>query len=222
MQREKIEYVPLWSPWLRASHWIIALGTLFQIASAWGMDNDAFRPAFWRDWHVMVGQLIALALALRILLLFLPGSSHWSSLAPRRAELAAMVAMIKFYVSFTRWPLPRWFAHNPLWKLLYVLVLLALVVSAVSGLMHHALSGPAAFHGAALHGIVATPITLFALAHVIAVFLHDLKGRGALVSAMISGNRYVHVEARGEKSMPRPSNEPIRVPLDRIGRNDRS
>lgn len=221
MENERIQYIRLWSPWLRTSHWIIALGTLFQIASAWAMANDATDPAFWRDWHLMTGQVMTLALALRLVLMFLPGSSHWRELIPRRSEFPAMLAMIKFYLSLARWPLPRWFAHNPLWKPVYLLVLLLLLVSAVSGLLHHGTSGAAGFHAATLHGAVATPITLFVLLHVVAVFLHDLKGRGSLVSAMIGGSRYVHVEVREDDSRAAPGKGAVRIALDSITTPDR-
>ena len=49
----------------------------------------------------------------------------------------------------------------------------------------------------ALHSWLGGVLALFTLLHVIAVFLHDLKGKGALVSAMISGWRYFHVTRQG-------------------------
>ena len=37
-------------------------------------------------------------------------------------------------------------------------------------------------------------ILILTVAHVLAAFLHDLKGKGAAISGMISGYRYFHVE----------------------------
>lgn len=219
MKQERIEYVRVWSPWLRASHWVIAFGALFEIASAFGMRNDVSDPGFWRDWHVIVGQLVALALAVRVALLFTPGSSNWREFLPRRSQFPAMLQMIRFYISFTRHPLPAWFAHNPLWKPVYPLALLLLAVSAASGLAFHTDVPLAGYSAAGLHATVASPIGVFALFHVIAVFLHDLKGRGAFVSAMIGGYRYVHVGRNGPGARTRG---PVSASLDGITTPDSS
>ncbi|KAA3630712.1 MAG: cytochrome b/b6 domain-containing protein [Proteobacteria bacterium] len=221
MNGEQIEHVRIWSPWLRACHWAIAVGVLFQVASSWGMTRDAVDPAFWRDWHVIVGQLMTLALAARAVLMFFPGTCSWRELAPRRSELAAITQMIKFYLTFTRFPLPAWFAHNPFWKPLYLAVLVLLALSALSGLLFHSPYPLAGRSAPALHAAVATPIAAFALFHVVAVFLHDLKGRGAFVSAMIGGGRYVHVDRGGPFGAGRPKG-PVSVSVDAIKTPDKT
>ena len=75
MQQENIRYVLVWSVWLRLSHWIIAGGVLFQITSAWALEHDEANAAYWLDWHLIAGQIILMALALRVVLLFFPGSN---------------------------------------------------------------------------------------------------------------------------------------------------
>jgi len=113
MQQENIRCVLVWSSWLRLSHWVIAGGVIFQIVSAWALAHDA-------------GQIISMALFLRVILLFFPGSSNWRAFIPERSQVQAMVQMIKFYLSLARFPLPSWYAHNPLWLPVYPVFYLVL------------------------------------------------------------------------------------------------
>ena len=197
MESETIRYVKIWSGWLRLAHWLIAAGVLFELASAWALAHDGIDPVFWYDWHIMIGQLTALAVLLRVALLFVPGSSHWRALLPDRTDRQAMVQMLKFYLSLARTPLPAWYAHNPLWKPLYLLVLAVLAACVATGQFQDA---PWLVFGQepdALHSWLGGVLGLFTLLHVMSVFLHDGKGKGALVSAMISGWRYFHVTRQG-------------------------
>jgi len=190
--QENIRYVLVWSGWLRLAHWVIAAGVLFQIVSAWAIAHQNVDVLFWRDWHMIIGQVLLIALMLRLALLFFPGSSHWRSLIPNRSDIPNIVQMIKFYVTFARFPLPNWYAHNPLWKPLYLLLFVLLAGCLLAGIFLNAPYHIAGFSLPALHSLLAQIITLFVIAHVIAVFLHDLKGKGAFISAMINGYRYFH------------------------------
>jgi Ni/Fe-hydrogenase 1 B-type cytochrome subunit len=193
MNTDSIRQVPIWSGWLRAAHWLIATGVLFELFSAWTLEQGAADPDFWRDWHVMVGQLVALALLLRLGLLFVPGSSHWRTLLPNRVQWRAMAQTLKFYLSLTRTPLPAWYAHNPLWAPVYLLVLLVLAVCIASGFLHRGHGTITGLSPAALHAALGQALAIFSLFHVLAAALHDWKGEGALISAMFSGRRYFHV-----------------------------
>ena len=197
METETIRYVKIWSGWLRLAHWLIACGALFELASAWALAHDGIDPVFWYDWHIMIGQLTALAVLLRILLLFVPGSSHWRALLPDRSDRQAMVQMLTFYLSLARSPLPAWYAHNPLWKPLYLLILVVLIASVATGQFQDAPWLVFAHEPDELHAWLGGVIALFAAFHILAVCLHDLKGKGALLSAMISGRRYFHVTRQG-------------------------
>jgi len=198
METETIRYVKIWSGWLRLAHWLIAAGVLFELASAWALAHDGIDPVFWYDWHIMIGQLTALALLLRAILLFFPGSSHWRALLPVRADWRAMVQMLKFYASLARTPLPAWYAHNPVWKPFYLLNLAVLVACVATGQFREAPWRVFGLAPDALHAGLGGCIALFTLAHAIAVFLHDLKGKGALISAMVSGWRYFHVSRQSQ------------------------
>ena len=205
MQQENIRYILIWSAWLRLSHWIIAGGVLFQIVSAWAIEHDEANAAYWLDWHLITGQIILMALILRVILLFVPvsknwpGSSNWRAFIPERSQFQAMLQMVKFYLSLARFPLPNWYAHNPLWLPVYPIFFIVLAGCAISGLLYnsaHVFFGSPMFE---LHGALAGLIVVFTIAHIITAFLHDLKGKGATVSAMINGHRYFHYADSDDK-----------------------
>ncbi len=199
MQQENIRYVLVWSGWLRLSHWLISAGVIFQITSAWALAHDEANYAFWLDWHLITGQVILIALALRVLLLFFPGSSSWRAFVPERSQIQAMIQMIKFYLSLARFPLPNWYAHNPFWLPVYLVFFLVLVGCSISGLLYnssHIIFGNPMYE---LHGALASLIVIFSIFHIVTVFLHDLKGKGAFISAMVNGFRYFHYTGENNK-----------------------
>ena len=220
MLEERIRYVPVWSGALRALHWLLAAGVAFQLASGWLVQRLAGDPTAWRDWHLMVGQALLLVLAARLaLLLFGRGSAGWASFRLTGAVIGGARQTLLFYASLGRAPLPDWYAHNPLWLFLYPLLLLAVLAAVASGLLHDAPYRVAGVSLPALHGAAAGLAGALAAAHVAAVVLHDWKGRGAFVSAMINGNRYFHVRP-GPDGAPGPApRQGVNVTFDRAGRD---
>ena len=200
MQQENIRYVLVWSGWLRLSHWLIAAGVLFQITSAWAIGHGNADYTFWLDWHLISGQIVLMALALRVVLLFFPGSSNWRALIPEKSQLQAMVQMIKFYLSFTRFPLPNWHAHNPFWLPLYLLMFFVLAACSVTGLWYDSPKIIFGFPIVELHSVLASVIITFTIFHIVTVFLHDLKGKGAFISAMVNGHRYFHFTSQNNEN----------------------
>ncbi len=199
MQQENIRCVLVWSSWLRLSHWVIAGGVIFQIVSAWALAHDEANAAYWLDWHLITGQIISMALFLRVILLFFPGSSNWRAFIPERSQVQAMVQMIKFYLSLARFPLPSWYAHNPLWLPVYPVFYLVLAGCVISGLLFntsHIFIGNPMYE---LHGALSGLIVTFSIFHIATVFLHDLKGKGAYISAMVNGFRYFHYTGVNDK-----------------------
>jgi Ni/Fe-hydrogenase 1 B-type cytochrome subunit len=221
MQQEDIRYVPIWSGWVRLTHWLMALGVLFQLVSAWAIQLGSSDYEFWRDWHVISGQLLLVAVVGRVILMFiLPGTGSWRAFLPDRVQGKGAMEMLRFYFSFARFPLPNWFAHNPFWRQLYPLILLVLIGCGISGLVYNA---PYTFAGVVMHqwhSVLADVIVFFSVAHVLAAFLHDLKGKGAAISGMISGFRYFHVPAaasKPEQASPfKGSTPPVYVSVDSI------
>ena len=207
MQQENIRYVLVWSGWLRLSHWLITAGVLFQITSAWAIGHDNADYTFWLDWHLISGQIILMALALRVVLLFFPGSSNWRALIPEKAQLQAMVQMIKFYLSLARFPLPNWHAHNPLWLPLYLIIFVVIAACSVTGLLYDSPKIIFGFPMVELHSVLASVIIIFTIFHIVTVFLHDLKGKGAFISAMVNGHRYFHFTSQNNEN----ENNPLEV-----------
>ncbi len=199
MQQENIRYVLVWSTWLRLSHWLIAGGVLFQISSAWALAHDEADFDFWLDWHLITGQVLLITLALRVILLFFPGSANWRAFIPERSQFRAMLQMIKFYLSLGRFPLPNYYAHNPLWLPIYPVFYLVLAGCLLSGLLYdgsYIVFGTPMYE---LHAALAGLIAMFSIFHIGTVFLHDLKGKGACISAMVNGFRYFHHTAVSDK-----------------------
>ncbi|MBJ6610261.1 MAG: cytochrome b/b6 domain-containing protein [Candidatus Thiothrix moscowensis] len=212
MPQETIRHILVWSGWVRLTHWLIAAGVLFQFASVWAIGLGAADYEFWRDWHLIVGQLLIVAVVARVILLFmLPGSAHWRALLPDRAQWAGVKQMLLFYLSVARAPLPNWFAHNPFWRQLYPLLWLVLLLCAFSGLYYHSANS---FLGVAMfgwHEVLANIILGFSVLHILAVVLHDLKGKGAGISGIINGYRYFHVEGRDEGGNTPPASKKTAV-----------
>ncbi len=201
MEKKTIRYVLVWSGWLRLCHWLLAVGVLFQIASAWAMDHDYVDPIFWQDWHILVGQFLLVVLIGRIFLLFSAGTSHWRSLVPTRAQVMASLQMIRFYLTLGRSPLPNWYAHSPFWQPLYGVFFFILLVCLVTGLMSKTSSWYlVGMPAKSIHETMAIFIVIFSVAHMMTSFFHDLRGKGAFVSAIINGHRYFHVDADSKKA----------------------
>ena len=104
-------------------------------------------------------------------------------------RLRSAVAVLKYYFSLCRSPLPNWYAHNPLWGPLYLLLFLFFLIQILSGTLQqsHPYIGMVNLHD--VHIIGAYVITGFSVVHLLAVFLHDLGGSGSDISAMINGHR---------------------------------
>ncbi|MCK4585756.1 MAG: cytochrome b/b6 domain-containing protein [Gammaproteobacteria bacterium] len=177
---------------MRLSHWAIAFGVLFQITSAWAIKKDYANYEFWYDWHIMVGQLMLIVIFLRIILLFTDGASNWRSFFDYKSQLNAIIQMIKFYLSFARLPLPNWYAHNPLWKPIYLFMIIVLLGCVITGMVYDSNLTLLGYSFTELHDALATIITVLSVAHIITAFLHDWKGKGAFISAIINGHRYFH------------------------------
>ncbi len=184
-----IKRVSVWSAPLRAAHWLMAAATIALLLTGWLMSvaPDLYDAA--RDYHFVTGYVLIFALALRLWLLWRGGGADgWRDLLPKPGYTRAAVEMLRFYLSFGRSSLPRWYAHNPLWAPVYLAWILLLVAQAAMGLaMKGGLFDTLLLED--LHALGAKTIAVVAAAHVVAVVLQDWRGEGSDVSAMISGYR---------------------------------
>jgi len=213
-----IKRVKVWSGLLRVSHWLMAFGVLILLGTGWLLGSIPQAYAALLDYHYLAGYALIAGLLLRAWLLFFGGATdRLADLVPRRQQFVPMLDMLRFYLSFGRWPLPAWYAHNPLWQPVYLLLLVLLAAQVLTGVFAHA---PYLFAGRApfeWHASGAFLIAGIVAAHLFAVFLHDLKGTGSDTSAMINGHRIFVIN---------PLQQPIdpgvqRVSPDQIGRPGR-
>lgn len=172
-----IRRVRIWSGTLRLLHWAIALAVLGLVASGWLLEGVAGGPGA-EEVHANLAYLLLALLVVRIhLLLFGRGPAQWRDFLPARPGAALQV--LRFYISRGRSPLPAYYAHNPLWGPLYLVIYGLLLVQFMTGLF-----GLAGWHltgGWVLAGLAA--------AHVAAAVAHDWGGTGSDVSALLNGHR---------------------------------
>ena len=196
MADPKIQRILVWGRPLRIAHWLMALSVLVLLATGWLSGLNPVISESAQDYHYTAGAVLIPALGLRLYLLFFGrGSDLLADCETDRHRLAQAGEMLRFYLSLGRAPLPRWYAHNPLWGPIYLLLFLFLLLQALSGVL--LLKGIGLFAGLSLYGLhqlVSMIILGFTLLHLAAVFSHDAKGSGADNSAMISGYRIFLIE----------------------------
>ncbi len=185
----------VWSGWMRIAHAAIALTTSALVLTAWLLQHTTGVNKAALDYHYIAGAVLAMGLILRAILLFLDTrAGHWRHLVPSRRHLRAYKEMLRFYFSFAHWPLPKWFAHNPLWVPLYILMFLALTFLVLTGYLMTSQPIIAGFYLPEVHNLWASIITILVIFHIVTVIFHDMKGSGSDISAMINGHRVFIIE----------------------------
>ncbi len=203
MGKHNIQRRLVWGGWLRLAHWLIAVSVLALIATGWLIKMAPSVAESASEWHDLASIGLMLGLMVRVWLMFFgQGVARWKALIPVRSDFRNMGLMLRFYLTLGRSPLPKWYAHNPLWAPIYVVVLIILVVQALSGLLMEARPLIWGFYLPAMHDVWATVLLIFAGLHVIAVVLHDVRGTASDVSAMINGHRIFVVEDADTASTP--------------------
>lgn len=186
----------IWVGKLRFSHWLMAVTVTGLLLTGWLQQHVVQYFQIALDYHYILAYGLTLALTLRIYLLFSsPASaSNWRDFMPGKHRLQQAVAMLRFYVSFGRTPLPHWYAHSPLWAPIYLFIFLLLLIQVVSGFLISAGHHTIYINLYSLHQSTSSTIAVISLLHVISVFLHDLKAGTSDVSAMIHGYRTFKIE----------------------------
>jgi len=185
-----IKRIPVWSGRLRLSHWLMTFAVVILLATGWLLGKLPELYDALLDYHFQAGYVLIAAVLLRVYLLFFGRATDTlGDLVPHRQQLGAMRDMLRFYLSFGRSRLPAWYAHNPFWLPLYLVLLVLLGVQILTGVFADAPYLLAHRTPGDWHRLGAIAIGSIAGLHVAAVFLHDLKGTGSDTSAMISGQR---------------------------------
>lgn len=212
----RLEKVQVWSGWLRLSHAVVGLATLVLLATGWllGAAPSLTRGA--TDLHYLAAAWLVFGIALRIFLMFrgmpverldqlLPGDSEWPSIRETG----------RFYLSLGKAPLPRWYAHNPFWKPLYLLLYILLLVLVLSGWLREEHPLFLGLYLPDVHVLFAASVGWWALLHVVTVLLQDYRGDAADTSSIVNGHRLFVVDRPDLESMEL---QETTVRLDQIGR----
>jgi Ni/Fe-hydrogenase 1 B-type cytochrome subunit len=202
-----IRRVLVWPATLRLLHALVALSVIVLLATGWLLDHDAALYTGARDYHFIAGYALLGALAIRLPLLAVgKGPARLSALLPGAEQRRGAIATLRFYLSLARTPLPRWYAHNPLWGPLYLAMLALLLVAVITGLGYDSDRAILGLSAVDTHATVARLVLILVVAHLIAVVLHDLRGTGADVSGIINGHRFFTIEPL-EPEIDTPSTE---------------
>ncbi len=221
----ELRRVLVWPGSVRVTHWVLAASTLVLIATGWLLQtglvgSDELHELLADGLHRPAGHLFALALAVRLLLLF-AGSrvARWRALIPDAVGREGIRDTLRFYSRVGSSRPPRYYAHNPLWGLLYLVFFGLAAAQAVTGLALELDAVRALLRAEepallSLHGRLAQWLLVWSVFHVATAVLHDWRGQGSDTSAMISGYRIFVPERPATDALGRVTS----VRIDTIGR----
>ncbi|WP_457668676.1 cytochrome b/b6 domain-containing protein [Thiolapillus sp.] len=198
MKQPEIRRQLIWSKTLRWCHWGMTLFVLALLFSGWLIAWVPEKADSLHDIHYVAAALLIAVLAIRFwLLLFGRSNDLLKNLLPNRHQLRQGWEVLRAYLSLGKIPLPKWYAHNPLWAPLYLFLFAVLLLQIVSGLLllnQITLLGDLSIRQAHVLGFQV--IGVFALLHILASFFHDAKESGSDISAMVNGHRIFIIEPR--------------------------
>ncbi len=213
---EQIRRVPVWSGWLRVAHWALAGATLLMLVTGWLIANAPTVAAEAAEVHYLGAAVLVFGLALRLFLGFAgKGAERLEHLVPKPSEMTGLRNSALFYLSLGKAPLPNWYAHNPLWKPIYLVWFALLALSALTGWLMPDTPVVGVFYLPRVHQWMANAVFVVTLAHVYSVVLQDLRGQAADTSAMINGHRYFRVEREG---LVKPEVPQVSIRIDDLNR----
>lgn len=221
---EHIQAVDVWPGLLRLLHGMLAVCVLILLVTGSLMQSDMILSEqlyqhLLTVWHLPAGHVLSVILLVRIVLLVSRRDIYgWKALIPDRLEGVIQTAI--FYVSLARMQLPNYFAHNPLWKALYLLFYILLAIQVFTGLMLESSWLRSVFRTDSLsvsdfHEGVFGLLLVWTLFHVITALLHDWKSPCGETSAMINGRKFFTVES-GDGANVKPA---VTVSLDSLAGN---
>ena len=216
MNFQNLQRKYIWPGRLRLSHTLMSIAVIGLLLTGWLLQNvlPYFQIAL--DYHYILAYVLSFALGLRIFLLMSSPASAtgWHDLVPNKDSLYKALAMLRFYVSFGRTPLPHWYAHSPLWAPIYLLLFFLLLIQIMSGFLIGAGQHTLLINLYTLHNFISTLILVFTATHIISVFLYDLKAGTSDISGMIHGYRIFIIEK------PELPGTPQTVSLDKLNQHN--
>jgi Ni/Fe-hydrogenase 1 B-type cytochrome subunit len=196
MEDPVIKRVLVWSGWLRISHASIGLSVLLLLFTGWLIAESPSLAESALDLHYLASSFLIFGLVVRIVLMF-AGIEHerLHGLFPASSELYAMARTFRFYVSLGKSPMPGWYAQNPLWKPVYLVIYLALIVLVITGAAMPEVSLMLGFYLPSVHTFWAQLLFWFTVLHTGSVVMHDYKNKTTDISAMVNGYRLFLVDS---------------------------
>jgi len=185
-QPDTSQRVRVWDPLVRIFHWTLAGG----FATAFIVEDDLLGV------HVWAGYLVLALIALRLV---------WGLIGTRHARFNDFVRKPSEILAYVRDALrlraPRYLGHNPAGGAMVVALMIAIVLTGLSGLAVYGaeeLSGPLAPLMSSLpaswghffeevHEVMANLTLVLIVAHVAGVIFSSLSHRENLIGGMITG-----------------------------------
>ena len=188
----KIEHkrVLIWSGWARLSHAAITVATFTLLLTGLLIAESPSLAETASEIHYLSASILVFGIMVRLVLMFFSQQhERLSNLFPASNELSAMVQTLRFYFSFGKLQMPHWYAHNPLWKPVYLVVYIALLVMIITGYLMADTDLLFGFYVPSVHTFWAEFLLWFSCLHIVAVILHDYRNGTTDISAMVNGYR---------------------------------
>ena len=214
-----IKRVLVWSGWLRTSHASVGFAVLVLLFTGWLIAESPSLAESALDLHYLASGFLIFGLVVRIVLMF-AGMEHerLPGLFPASSELYAMAKTFRFYISLGKSPMPGWYAQNPLWKPLYLVIYLALFVLVFSGAVMPDVSLMLGFYLPSVHTFWAQLVFWFTVLHIASVVMHDYRNKTADISAMVNGYRLFLIDNNGAGSVAEKTVQHISI--DSLKKNE--
>ena len=195
MDEVKYRRVLVWSGWLRLSHAAIVFAVPVLLLTGWLLAQSPSLAETALDVHYLASSLLVFGCLIRIVLLF-AGREHerLQALIPATGELPAMAGTLRFYISMGRSPAHGWYAQNPLWKPVYLLMYLALILLVATGMAMPENDVVFGFYLPSVHLFWAQLLLWLVVFHIASVLLHDYRRGTTDISAMVNGYRLFLLE----------------------------
>lgn len=218
MEDPVIKRVLVWSGWLRISHASIGLAVLLLLFTGWLIAESPSLAESALDLHYLASSFLIFGLVVRIVLMF-AGVEHerLPGLFPASSELYAMARTLRFYISLGKSPMPGWYAQNPLWKPVYLVIYLALIVLVITGAAMPDVSMMLGFYLPSVHTFWAQLLFWFTVLHIGSVVMHDYKNKTTDISAMVNGYRLFLVDSNRAGSVAEKLVQ--RISIDSLKKN---
>lgn len=198
MDEKTCRFLPAWDPVLRFLHWwnaaamtaMAATGIVFMVCGPEIPEGTEYALI---SIHASVGFLFGAGVLARILWLFMgTETARWTDMLPISAHhRKVFVDTVRFYLRGFRGETPLYLAHNSFAGPIYLGFFILAAVQVASGSSMLGLPEEIRSKSMAqeVHATVFLLLLLYIIAHLAAVFIHEIAEKRGIVSAMIHGKK---------------------------------